>query len=237
MPGCSKPHYARGFCGMHYKRLLRHGDPEVVAPRGTRSLCAVDSCERTSRARGWCHAHYLRWRSYGDVLADRPLTRGAPDRPCEVGTCLRTVYAKELCQAHYRRLRKHGDVQAEIPLRTVTGQGTFSHGYWYVNVAPEERHLSSGERKMAEHRYVFAKALGRPLAPDEVVHHLNGDRTDNRLENLELWSTAHPKGQRIEDKIAFALGILRRYAPGQLTHEGTSHEPNGVKRPPHGATP
>jgi hypothetical protein len=60
-------------------------------------------------------------------------------------------------------------------------------------------------------RLVLAQALGRPLTADEVVHHRNGDRLDNRLDNLELWSTAQPKGQRVEDKHAFAYDLLRRY--------------------------
>jgi len=92
-----------------------------------------------------------------------------------------------------------------------------SHGYWYVRVPPEERHLSNGDTEMAEHRLVLAQQLGRPLLREETVHHLNGDRLDNRPENLELWSSMQPAGQRIEDKIAFAVQILRLYEPRYLS--------------------
>jgi hypothetical protein len=67
-----------------------------------------------------------------------------------------------------------------------------------------------------EHRLVVENAIGRPLLRTENVHHKNGNRQDNRLENLELWSKSQPAGQRVEDKVAWALEILSLYAPDAI---------------------
>jgi hypothetical protein len=76
-----------------------------------------------------------------------------------------------------------------------------------------------------EHRYAMEQVLGRPLLPNETPHHVNGNRSDNatdgplvnfRSGNLELWSTSQPKGQRVADKVEYAVELLRLYRPDLL---------------------
>jgi HNH endonuclease len=92
-----------------------------------------------------------------------------------------------------------------------------SSGYLYVQ---------RNGKIIPEHRSIMEDALGRPLRVGENVHHVNGVRDDNRIENLELWTTSQPAGQRVADKVQWAIEILAMYAPETLS----GVDPTGFKR-------
>jgi transposase-like protein len=79
------------------------------------------------------------------------------------------------------------------------GKVNASSGYVAVMPLPDDpigqaMLPAGGGFYVLEHRLVMAHSLGRPLAKEETVHHINGDRQDNRIENLQLRQGKHGKG-------------------------------------------
>ena len=216
---CEMAAFTQGLCQRHYQQSRRQAADE----------CSVEGCERLVIARGWCSMHYWRWHKSGNVGEVEPRRKGL--RPCKVESCdNRAVTRDDLCATHYQRKRLYGNSDGSFALSkkcvvcgspavvtprsdeycrdhykgfvfglVVAGDLVGSkrpNGYVYHSVF---------KQGYAEHRIVVEHQLGRPLHEWESVHHKNGIRDDNRPENLELWVTHQPYGQRLEDIISWVV--------------------------------
>ena len=183
--GCESVVYVSGYCPRHYAQKAKGAEPHAVE-------CSWDGCNSTD-TRFWrdrCTFH----RGMG----------------CEAQPCDRPRVGK-YCEAHKNRLLKTGVIGGTFLATGPKGLGGFhTDKKGYVNYSVVKAGVKT---RSSQHRMNMETHLGRKLLPGENVHHVNGVRSDNRLENLELWSTSQPPGQRVSDKIKWCREFLKTYAP------------------------
>lgn len=154
-----------------------------------------------------CRCELCRTASAAYARKNRAAHGAQPQRvqsdECTVESCSRVPLAKNLCAMHYSRHQKTGETGPAARKIAERGEGHTTKTGYRVNRRDGQNFF--------EHRDVMEAHLGRPLLPTETVHHINGQRSDNSLANLELWSKSQPSGQRVVDKLAWARELIAQY--------------------------
>ena len=189
-----KPIYAKDLCQICYRRNLL----EKKRKSGIKcKKCLIKSVYSS----GFCCPCYSEIQNKKLIL----------DKKCE--KCGKDgVFRRNRCKSCYNALMMRKNILDDVPVRkrNKNGEGGLNcYGYRLISVRNHPNNMKNG--RIFEHVFVMSEFLKRPLYNHENIHHKNGIRDDNRIENLELWSTSQPKGQRVEDKIKWAKEFLKQY--------------------------
>lgn len=160
-------------------------------------VCITDGCRRPSERRdGRCEYHYR---------------KNLPGKRCIIEGCDMKRKARGWCNTHYGRWVRNGDPMETQRVRVGVGAIKKTKYGYVLEFLPDHPTSRASDGWVMQHRRVMSDYLGRPLKEYENVHHRNGVRDDNRLENLELWVVRQPQGQRVEDVLEWAKWILAEY--------------------------
>lgn len=153
-------------------------------PLGGVMICAFAGCDKSVDCRGLCTGHYQQQR------LGKPLTplRAYGRTGCSFPGCTKPHAGNGHCNGHNEQ-RRRGLTLTPLRLPGLLIAGN-ADGYvsLYINVRKQRYYVG------LEHRLVMERHLGRPLRDDETVHHINGQRRDNRIENLQVRTGHHGPG-------------------------------------------
>lgn len=219
---CERNAKALGYCSAHYERLKKGSGlkPEKPIRKSADSVTdeqLLDAVKRTKSWRGLLN--YLEFSTMSGArkaIQNRVKKLGVdfshfpvqnPRVKCLIEGCTELNHSKGYCSRHYGFLKRNGD-----PLKTIiTSKKRYDASGYIMLDRKDHPFVTSKTGRIFEHRLIMSERLGRTLLANEQVHHKNSQRQDNRIENLELWSTNQPIGGRVKDLIMWAKEIIAIY--------------------------
>ena len=192
----------------------------MTKPKPSCPTCAEEGVDPPSPvlAKGLCSLHYQRQRGGYDGQGRKRRTAPYVTVTCANHECGKSLERREsdVRSAVYCSRACYHDAPIAGPGRRVSievgHRKSNNSGYTLLYVGRDVSvAYGSADGYVLEHRYVMSQHLGRPVRRDETVHHGPGGKADNRIANLELWTGRHPRGQRVEDVVAYAREMLGLY--------------------------
>lgn len=176
-PGCTRPHEAHGYCTGHWQQN-RAGKP--LAPlQVMHSSCTFPGCGHPHEAQGYCYGHYIQFRR-GKIL--QPLTDTPSPVEREGDSCRVTLFCTN--QGQNGSIAGHAIISTrDTAIVEKLRWNLTSYGY------------ARSSRRGASHGVLMHRLI-MEVAPHEEVDHINGNRLDNRRENLRVVTDAQQSQNR-----------------------------------------
>lgn len=204
---CERAVQHKELCHTHYEQLRIRKSLELLTPihkyDSKSKYCGVTGCKNpryvspsNNKRSSWCGSH----------KHARPVQ--SEDIKCQVEECPRAA------RVSVHSITGYCETHAKNPNAAVTS------GEAMINRSPE---FWGKDKKgylvkridgidYRQHRMVMEGYLGRALLPGENVHHKNAIKTDNRIENLQLWQVSQPAGSNLLDTMEYMRWYLKEHA-------------------------
>jgi hypothetical protein len=195
-----RTHYMQVHRGMRAEdgTLLR--EPKRVHSYGEGARCTIAGCGSRPLGYGLCSAHYQQALAAGAISSQITKTASYVDGsiPCKVAACDKRPINKGMCSKHAEQ-REAGIIDCEgnklREFRKKPRSEKWSGRDGYILIPGQEGHHSARvDGSVLEHRLVMERHLGRYLQEHEIVHHIDGNRQNNVIENLELFDGRAGRG-------------------------------------------
>lgn len=173
-----KPHGK--YCAAHYQERMKYGKFFTLEERAENKRKAAEDRKETMKRV---------WDNYTPEQREERASILRRDVRCSIEGCGRKHSGHGLCDMHLYRLKHFGAATGVGPTRPNRGKGRTIAPTGYVQLFVPDYHCASKKGYVFEHRYVMEQHLGRHLKKGEVVHHIDGDKQNNAIENLQLFAS------------------------------------------------